>query len=100
MFWIGFGGMLVALCMSVVSAADAASPTCELDGTPVPGFMVKSIGPAQFQALHAKVAPRGTGELWATIPWQTDLRTARQKSAREGKPILMWVMDGHPLGCT
>ena len=24
----------------------------------------------------------------------------RQLAARQGKPILLWEMDGHPLGCT
>ena len=25
---------------------------------------------------------------------------ARERAAAEGKPILLWEMDGHPLGCT
>jgi hypothetical protein len=37
---------------------------------------------------------------WAAIPWQTSLWQARQTAAREGKPIVLWEMDGHPLGCT
>ncbi len=24
---------------------------------------------------------------------------ARKVAAKEGKPILLWEMDGHPLGC-
>jgi hypothetical protein len=85
--------------MASLSASTAQAP-CHLDGTPVPGSVTASIPPDQFRALHAKMAPRGEGERWATIPWQTDLHAAREKSAREGKPILMWIMDGHPLGCT
>jgi hypothetical protein len=30
----------------------------------------------------------------------TSLWEARQKAAAAGKPILLWEMDGHPLGCT
>lgn len=37
---------------------------------------------------------------WATIPWQASLWQARQAAARAGKPIVLWEMDGHPLGCT
>ena len=32
--------------------------------------------------------------------WLTDLWQARKLAARQGKPILLWEMDGHPLGCT
>ena len=37
---------------------------------------------------------------WRSIPWQTDLWKARQQAAEQGKPIFLWEMDGHPLGCT
>lgn len=96
--------MLTALLLGgslmVAGTASAAPPPCELDGTPVPGSETKSISPAHFKTLHAKMAPSGEGERWATIPWQVDLAAARQKAAQEGKPLFMWVMDGHPLGCT
>jgi hypothetical protein len=36
---------------------------------------------------------------FATIPWETSLWDARTKAAAAGKPILLWEMDGHPLGC-
>ena len=43
----------------------------------------------------------GKGEdKWAAIPWQTNLWEARKQAAEKGKPILLWEMDGHPLGCT
>lgn len=79
-------------------AADGA--TCRLAGIPVPAFATPTISPERFRALHAAVAPRGETERWAEIPWQTDLLVARAKAEREGKPLLMWIMDGHPLGCT
>lgn len=37
---------------------------------------------------------------WRSLPWMTDLWQARELAARVGKPILLWEMDGHPLGCT
>ena len=75
--------------------------THEINGLPVPGLSVTVLSPERFQALHAEITPRGEGEQrWAEIPWQTDLTAARAKAARERKPLLMWIMDGHPLGCT
>ncbi len=53
----------------------------------------------EFQALHRQlqVAP---DKPWRTIPWKTALLDAQETAAREAKPIFIWAMDGHPLGCT
>ncbi len=58
------------------------------------------IPPDQFAALHALVKPAASEDRWARIPWRTSLWQARQEAAKAGKPILLWEMDGHPLGCT
>ena len=57
------------------------------------------IAPQQFAKLHSLIKPQAGEEKWSAIPWLTDLWEARQKAAAEGKPILLWEMDGHPLGC-
>lgn len=76
----------------------ARAAALTLGGVAVPGFGMKALPEADFARLHRAVAPGK--ERWAEIPWETDLAAARARSAREGKPLLMWVMDGHPLGCT
>ena len=50
--------------------------------------------------LHSLVKPQAAEEAWSKIPWMTSLWEARRKAAAVGKPILLWEMDGHPLGCT
>jgi hypothetical protein len=55
---------------------------------------------ASFQQLHAKIGGATKAEKWTEIPWLTDLAEARKLAARDGKPIFMWAMNGHPLGCT
>ena len=56
--------------------------------------------PAAWESVHQLVKPHeGEGD-WAAIPWLTSLWEARQTAAAKGKPILLWEMDGHPLGCT
>ena len=54
----------------------------------------------QFAKLHALIKPQAGEDQWLQIPWQTNLWEARKKAAAEGKPILLWEMDGNPLGCT
>jgi hypothetical protein len=58
------------------------------------------IAPDQFSKLHTLIKPSKGEEKWTEIPWLTDLWEARRRAAKEGKPILLWEMDGHPLGCT
>jgi len=57
------------------------------------------ITPEQFPKLHALIKPRATEEKFMQIPWGTNLWDARKQAAAQGKPILLWEMDGHPLSC-
>jgi hypothetical protein len=52
----------------------------------------------QFDKLRALIKPKPGG--FDDITWMTDLGEARKKAAAEGKPLLVWVGDGHPLGWT
>ena len=54
-----------------------------------------------FAALHELLQPKSDEVIWKdAIPWRTDLWQARREAAQAGKPIFLWEMDGHPLGCT
>lgn len=53
-----------------------------------------------LDAKIAKVLPSGNEEKWLTIPWRTNLNQARRDAANKDKPIFMWIMNGHPMGCT
>jgi len=37
---------------------------------------------------------------WRTVDWQTDLIAAQHLAIEQQKPLFIWAMDGHPLGCT
>jgi hypothetical protein len=64
------------------------------------GNAAEPVSPGQFQQLHSLIKPKSLEEKWTRIPWLTSLWEARTRAAAEGKPILLWEMDGHPLGCT
>jgi hypothetical protein len=44
--------------------------------------------------------PTPEDDRWRAIPWMTNIMAARQRSAKEKLPILMWIMVGNPQGCT
>lgn len=37
---------------------------------------------------------------YTEIAWRDQLWPAVQEARRLGRPILLWTMNGHPLGCT
>lgn len=54
---------------------------------------------AEFERLQRELTPDATAP-WRTIPWRVSLLDAQRVAAAEQKPIFIWAMDGHPLGCT
>jgi len=68
--------------------------------SPLAAFAAEPITPAQYAKVRELVRPAADDEQWLQVPWRTSLWEARRDAARQGKPILLWEMDGHPLGCT
>jgi hypothetical protein len=82
--------------LAVWLLAGLAAGLCSAD-TP---SAVQRLTPAHFARLQELIKPQADEDKWAQIPWMTTLWQARKRAAAEGKPILLWEMDGHPLGCT
>ena len=43
---------------------------------------------------------RPSEEQWEEIPWRPNLATAIDEAREKDKPILLWMMNGHPCGMT
>ena len=39
-------------------------------------------------------------EHWREIPWRPNLAEAIEEAREKDKPILLWMMNGHPCGMT
>lgn len=48
--------------------------------------------------LHELLTPDADAA-WRTIPWMTSVLEAQREAVEKGRPIFIWAMDGHPLGC-
>ena len=58
--------------------------------------------PSPAQSLDEKmraVMPSADEDRWLEIDWHTNIAEARQEAERQNKPLLLWVMNGNPLGC-
>lgn len=56
-------------------------------------------GEDEFKRLRSELTP-DSAELWRTIPWRIAVLDGKKAATEAGKPIFIWAMDGHPLGCT
>ena len=55
---------------------------------------------ANFERWRDHILPCD-GELgWQKIPWLTTFADGIQAANDADKPLLLWTMNGHPLGCT
>jgi len=52
-----------------------------------------------FDDLFDYCRPKPQSEKWTEVQWETDLWPARQRAAAENKPLFIWAMNGHPVGC-
>ena len=48
----------------------------------------------QFDGLSRAVRPQPGESKWAALPWQTNLKAAREKAVAEDKPLLLWRSGG------
>ena len=53
-----------------------------------------------LDARISEIVAKPHEETWLSIPWRTNLTDARMQAQAQGKPLFMWIMNGHPMGCT
>jgi len=60
----------------------------------------QEITPSEFSQLKQQLIAESSTGLWRSIDWKISLLEAQHIAVKEQKPIFIWAMDGHPLGCT
>jgi len=53
-----------------------------------------------YQKWYDFIKPSKKDLEWTSIPWVTSFEEGVGEAIKREKPILLWVMNGHPLGCT
>jgi len=48
----------------------------------------------QFDKLHQLIKPQAGESRWMEIHWYPNIWEARQKAAKEGKPLFIWAGSG------
>lgn len=55
---------------------------------------------ANYEQWLKFIQPDAKEQAYKEIPWRNHFWTAVQEAKDLGRPILLWTMNGHPLGCT
>ena len=53
-----------------------------------------------YAVWRDRILPAQEEMNWQQIPWLTTFRDGILAADREQKPLLLWTMNGHPLGNT
>jgi hypothetical protein len=53
-----------------------------------------------YKTWRDHILPDADEMAWEQIPWLTTFKDGILASDQAGKPLLLWTMNGHPLGCT
>ncbi len=53
-----------------------------------------------YASVREQILPKQSELAWTRIPWRPSFQEGVAEAQVQGKPVLLWVMNGHPLGCT
>ena len=55
---------------------------------------------ATYAGLRDAIRPSAAEEGWRDVGWRASFGDAVLEAKAAGKPVFLWAMNGHPLGCT
>lgn len=82
--------LFVTSLLALACAAPVAREDAALDALP----------PALQAEVTRLVLPAEGEDAWRSLHWIPVYADAVLEAERVDKPLLMWAMNGHPLGCT
>jgi len=60
----------------------------------------QSLDETTLPAWRDHLMPRAVENRWQQVGWRSTLGDGLREAAARDRPLLLWVMNGHPLGCT
>ncbi len=69
------------------------------DEVPVPASQTDD-NQARFAALRSSILPTTEELAFEAVRWRPSLRAALEEARATRRPVVLWAMNGHPLGMT
>jgi hypothetical protein len=85
--------MRVTVLMAIALAAASIGLGCNSPGP-------TRLDTDSFEAWRAHLAPSSSELAWESLPWLSSYADGVVAAQEQHRPLLLWVMNGHPLGCT
>ncbi len=88
--------------MSPIPSLRASIVTAALVCAPASAQAPAVLAPSQqnFDKWLTFIRPDETERAYQQIAWRNRFWPAVAEARKLGRPILLWTMNGHPLGCT
>ena len=94
MLFLLIGGVASLASAAGVNEARGAGSGPVQEAAEVPPLTSEEVRQLMEQLTPDPDAP------WRSVTWRVDLLAAQREAAETGRPLFIWAMDGHPLGCT
>ena len=78
----------------IETAATAPDPVATVRGE------LPLLNDSNWIAWRDHILPAEADVAWERIPWIPALGEGVRRANAEDRPVLVWVMNGHPLACT
>ena len=88
---------------ATILADEAACATPDLpDGAPtlLAEVVVPTLDEQSLAAWVAYMTPSSDEMSWAVVDWLPSYAEGVVAAQEQRRPLLLWAMNGHPLGCT
>ena len=63
-------------------------------------FQESELTDTNFAKWRDRIKAKESELRWQDLPWLTSFHEGLHQAAAKDKPLVLWVMNGHPLGCT
>jgi hypothetical protein len=78
----------------------SAAPARGDPADPLAKNSLPELNDGTFQTLLDTILPKKRDLRWQAVPWRASFWDAVLRGAETDRPVLLWAMNGHPLGCT
>ncbi|HEX9792497.1 MAG TPA: hypothetical protein VGC54_00795 [Planctomycetota bacterium] len=92
---------LILVCGALL-AQDPQTPAEQLAAMQAESAALPGIDPAAhpLAVWRAHLRPSAEELVFESLPWRTSFAAGLRAADAAERPLLLWVMNGHPLGCT
>ena len=88
--------VILCCCTSVVLCCDTGLGFQNPDRAD----QAASLNGENFSEWRDRIRATESELVWQNLPWATSYHEGLRQAAAKNKPLLLWVMNGHPMGCT